>query len=745
MKKLLLAIVLSLLIFNHSFSQGIFSIITGKVIDKETKAPLVGVNVQIVGTYLGGTTGIDGTFVLKKIPLKQCNIRFSMIGYKTEQATDIVLELGSTIEIPIVEMETTVIGMNPIVVTASKQQQDLTVIPHSVSVVPKVELIDRTPLRIDNALESVPGVHFIENHINIRGSSGYTRGIGSRVLLVVDGVPMMNSDNNEINWNILPVMDVEQIEVIKGSGSALYGSNALGGVVNIITKLPTELGRLKIRTVSGFYTDPPYPEWKWTDRTLNYSRNDISYSKSFGNLGMNIAVGYHRSTGYRTDGDFYRLNTSAKLLYNFPDASKLTFYGGYSYENRSEFIEWQDQHNPLLSSPFYSGAKARLNFYDTYLLYQKQLGARLGFKARVSYLSSLMGDQYNRTNDYFPAEGIGAEVKMDWLPLRAHSLTFGAEYKVDGGHTKFIGDHTGYSFSPFIHDQWQLSKKMTLTLGLRYDDYRVINLDVSKNYANINNFIEDIIRPLLEDSEYHENYLNPKLGVNYTPFAGTIVRFSGGSGFRAASITERYINFKYKLFTAVPNENLKAETVWSFDFGLHQEITNNWWIDAAVFHNDYYNYIEPVEEILDDFSLQVQFQNVVRARIRGIEFATKGHWFNNHLGLQANFTYMDAKDLNTDASLSYRPEILAFITPSIKFDPFEFQAEYRYASKIDTVMLYHYDKRVSQKVWVIRTYLRLKPFTAILAINNAFNYAYVQLERNMREIRNVSLTFMYEL
>ncbi len=721
MKRILLTIFLILFIFNHTFSQGIFATITGKVIDKQTKEPLIGVNVQIVGTYLGTTTGGDGAFTLKKIPLKQCTLRFSMIGYKTEQAPDIELELGSVVEVPVVEMETTVIGMNPIVVTASKQQQDLSVVPHSVSVVPKIELIDRVPLRLDDALESVAGVHFIENHINIRGSSGYTRGVGSRVLLVIDEVPMMHSDNNEINWNILPIMDTEQIEVIKGAGSALYGSNALGGVVNVITKSPTEEGRLKIRTVSGYYTGPPYPQWKWTDRTLNFSRNDISYSKSFGDLGVNLGFGYHRSTGYRMDGDFYRLNSSAKLLYRFPDASKLTLYGSYSYENRSEFIEWQDQHNPLVSSFFYSGAKVRMNFYDTYLLYQKQLGPRFGFKLRASYLSSLMGDQYNRANDYFPAEGIGAEAKLDWLPHGAHNLTFGAEYKIDGGHTKFIGDHRGYSIAPFIQDQWQIHRNMTITLGLRYDDYRVMN------------------------SDYHENHLNPKFGINYNPYAGTIFRFSAGSGFRAASITERFINFKYKLFTAVPNEDLKAETVWSFDLGLHQEITNNWWIDAAIFHNDYYNYIEPVEEILDDFSLQVQFQNVVRARIRGFELSTKGSWFNNHLGLQANFTYMDAKDLNTNAPLSYRPEVLAFIVPSIKFNPFEFQAEYRYASKIDTVMLYDYDERISQKVWAFRTYLRLNPFIAILAINNAFNYAYVQLERNMREIRNISLTFMYEL
>ena len=720
MKRFFFAFILLLLFSEVSFSQGIFATITGKVVDSRTREPLTGVNIQIVGTYLGGTSGIDGTYTLKRIPLKICTLRFSMIGYKTAQVADIELELGSVVAVPTVEMEAAAIDMDPIVVTASKQQQNLSVIPHSISVLPELELIDRTPLRLDNALESIAGVHFIENHINIRGSSGYTRGVGSRVLLVVDEVPMMNSDNNEINWNILPVMDVERIEVIKGTGSALYGSNALGGVVNVITKSPSEVGRVKIRTLNAVYTNPLYDDWKWTDRTLNYSRNDISYSKSFGALGINLALGFHRSTGYRTDNDFQRFNSSAKLIYNFPDASKLTFYGGYSYENRSEFIEWQDQHNPLLSSPFYSGARLKMSFYDTYLHYQRQINARMGFKIRVSFISSLLGDQYNRSNDYFPAEGIGVEAKLDWMPHRSHSLTFGTEYKIDGGHSKYIGNHQGYSVAPYIQDQWQIHRNMTLTLGLRYDDYQVVN------------------------STYRESHLNPKFGFNFTPYAGTILRFSSGSGFRAASITERFINFKYKLFTAVPNEDLKAETVWSFDLGLRQQITNNWWIDAAVFLNDYDNYIEPVEEILDDFSLQIQFQNVVRARIRGVEVSTKGSWWKNHLGLDANFTYMNAKDLNTNNPLTYRPDILAFITPSIKFDPVEFQAEYRYASRINSVMLYSYDDRVAQKVWTFRGYLRLRPFTAIIALNNVFNYAYTQLERNLKETRNVSFTFMYE-
>ncbi|MBN2012436.1 TonB-dependent receptor [candidate division KSB1 bacterium] len=735
MKRLLLLISLILMFTGQSIAQHLLGSISGTIVDKKTGEPLPGVNVQIVGTYIGTSANLDGRFMLKKIPLKQCTLRFSMIGYKTKEVPDIVLELGTAVEIPPVELETTVIGMNPVVVTASKQRQDLKVIPHSISVLPEVEMVERVPLRLDNALESVAGVHFVENHINIRGSSGYTRGVGSRVLLVIDEVPMMNSDNNEINWNILPILDIDQIEVIKGAGSALYGSNALGGVVNVITKSPTEKGHFKVRTVNGIYDKPPHAreefygigtrfplvEWQWTNRSLNFAKRDISYSKQIKNLGVNLAFGQHQSTGYRTDGEFLRWNVSSKLQYQFPDASRLVMYGAYSHENRQEFIEWQDQHNAMLSSPYYSDAEYKINAFDTYMLYHKPISSTLGVKVRASFITSLMGDQYNRSTDYFPAEGFGSELKVDWLPFSSHNLTFGTEYRIDGGHTKYIGDHQGFSVAPYVQDQWQVFKMLAITMGIRYDQY------------------------WLKNSDYSENHLNPKLGINFNPFEGTILRFSGGSGFRAASIFERYLNFKYKLFTAVPNPDLKAETSNSFDLGIHQQITNSWWVDGAVFYNRYYNYIEPQEDILDDFSLQVQFRNVVDARIRGFELSTKGSWWQDHIGLQANLTMMDAKDLNDYSHLAYRPKMLSFITPSFTFAPFEFQVEYRYASRFNKVMLYTYDQRVAQKVWTYRLFIRFPNFTAIFALNNAYNYAYTQLERNMSEPRNVTVTFMYDL
>ena len=244
--------------------------IEGVVLSQDTGKPLPGVNIQIMGTFLGASSDLKGNYMIRNVPPGTYTLRFSMIGYAKHQSEKVVVRTEAKTRVS-ATLKETVIGMNPVVVTASKRKQDMTVTPHSISIVSKAELIERVPLRLDQALETVSGVYFIEGSISIRGSSGYTRGIGSRVLLLIDGVPMNISDTNEINWNVLPIFDVEQIEIIKGAGSALYGSNALGGVVNVITHEPSSQGSFKVRTTGGLYDQPflfsPY---------LNYDRLDGS-------------------------------------------------------------------------------------------------------------------------------------------------------------------------------------------------------------------------------------------------------------------------------------------------------------------------------------------------------------------------------------------------------------------------------------------------------------------------------------
>ena len=91
----------------------------------------------------------------------------------------------------------------------------------------------------------------IQYQVNIRGSSGYSRGTGTRVLLLFDGMPFLTGDAGEIIWEAIPVWQIDRVEIVKGAGSALYGSNAIGGVINVITKETSPRQNLRFRTYFG--------------------------------------------------------------------------------------------------------------------------------------------------------------------------------------------------------------------------------------------------------------------------------------------------------------------------------------------------------------------------------------------------------------------------------------------------------------------------------------------------------------
>ncbi|OQX56967.1 hypothetical protein B5M50_06555 [candidate division KSB1 bacterium 4484_219] len=210
--------------------------VTGKVIDSKSKAPLPGANVQIMGTVRGASTDRNGNFTIEKVPPGTYSIRASMIGYRSVTLKNILVRDKQETKV-FFELRETPIEFDPIVVLAGKTKQRLDQAAVSISVVSAKEIKRRNPTNLIEALETVPGINFIGNQINIRGSTGYTYGAGNKVLLLLDGVPVYASDTGEFNWDMLPPLDIKRIEVLKGAGSTLWGASALGGVVNVITPI----------------------------------------------------------------------------------------------------------------------------------------------------------------------------------------------------------------------------------------------------------------------------------------------------------------------------------------------------------------------------------------------------------------------------------------------------------------------------------------------------------------------------
>ena len=135
----------------------------------------------------------------------------------------------------------------------------------------KPKLLETTnTIAVDDALNRISGVDVIDGQANIRGGAGYSYGAGSRVLLLLDGMPIMQTDAAFPNWNDMPIENVGQIEILKGASSALYGSSAMNGIVNIRTAVPTKKPYLRIAPFYTTYFSPKDKTQKWWDKSYRF-------------------------------------------------------------------------------------------------------------------------------------------------------------------------------------------------------------------------------------------------------------------------------------------------------------------------------------------------------------------------------------------------------------------------------------------------------------------------------------------
>ena len=711
-KKILLS-AFSLLVFSAVGFAAETGTISGRVVDAESKEPLPGANIVIVGTLRGASTDLQGNFIIKNIPPGTYAIRASMIGYRTALVRNVKVRARRRVNINLALRETA-IQFDPIVVLAGKTQQRLDQAPVSISVVTARDIERRNPTNIIEALETAPGVHFIGNQINIRGSTGYTFGAGNKVLLLLDGVPVYAADTGEFNWDMLPPLDIKQIEVLKGAGSTLWGASALGGVVNVITKDPTPEGQLLFSFSAGKYDKPYYKEWYWTDpNRLHYTREDISYSKKFGSFGMRVSAGRFITTGYTQVGDARKYNLTGKLEYRFKGGIKWTGYTAYSHINRGFFIQWKGQNDPYEVDESNLKNHAKTNQLNVYTKLAIPFSSRFAINIRGSFVRTLMGNQFGGGGQFNPAIGQGLEVQADWIPYPGHTVTIGLQYQLDAGSTKYFGDHRGYFLGPFVQDEWKVRSNLRVTTGFRYDRYQLIG-------------------------GIKEDLFSPRLGINWQPWPTTSIRASAGSGFRAATIVERFLELSIMNFKIIANPELKAESSWAFDLGFRQYITENWNVDVSFFDNEYWDMIEAHMDLIRG---QIKFRNIFRARIQGVEATTKLS-FPTYLfgvkmtpGLTASITAMNHKDLKWNEPLTYRPKVLATIKSSLRVGKIYVEADYRYASKIEAVKIYPINDRVPMKFVDARLSYDIGSLSLQLGVNNLLQYNYAPMESNLMPMR----------
>ena len=232
MRKIYILLLLTFFVFSVNQAQTISGIIS----DESSNEKLIGVNI-IAKDGKGTATDVFGKYTLK-LTAGEHQITYRYIGYK-DVVKDVSLKNGES-KIIDVNLNFASEQLGTVVVSAGKFEQKLEEITVSMEVI-KPDLIEnKNTTNIQTAIDQVPGVNMTDGQANIRGGSGWSFGAGTRVLVLVDDMPLISGDAGQVQWKLIATENINQVEVIKGASSALYGSSALNGVINIRTAFPSQ-------------------------------------------------------------------------------------------------------------------------------------------------------------------------------------------------------------------------------------------------------------------------------------------------------------------------------------------------------------------------------------------------------------------------------------------------------------------------------------------------------------------------
>ncbi|NQT63010.1 MAG: TonB-dependent receptor [Candidatus Marinimicrobia bacterium] len=697
--------------------------VNGRVIDGRSGEGLPGVNIQIQRSSFGTTTDLEGYYKLEGLSPGEYTLSFSMMGYAPHNERNVAVILDVPVQL-LVQLNSNVLASPQVVVTSSRKEQDILESPFSVSAIGPREIQAKAVVSMIDILSYESGVSTIKGQLNIRGTSGYTMGAGTRSLLLLDGIPMLGSAAGNVTWATIPTSEVDRVEIVKSGGSALYGSSAMGGVVNIITRNAPLKPETRISTKIGVYSHPRIDEWQWREsRGLLYN-TEISHSRSIGNHAAWIRVQKRSDDGFMELNWEEAVNISAKLKLNFGSAHSAALFVNILDDKAGLTSIWKSPANPFeapegSSKDGTQGTKIVLNGHYNYV-YSPDLAIKTKTSAYWNEWTSFGVDpDYSNENRFYEE----VQASKSWTS----SLTsiFGLTMQQNNVNAQIFGDHNSNSFATFLLLEKKL-RHFTLSAGSRWEAYQV-------------------------DGKRQDEVFTPQLALNWKPSPWLDLRISTGKGFRVPTVAEMFTSARRSIFTVEPNPDLISETSINREFGLtllsgQMGVLDLFKLDAAIFHNRFEHFIEPVP----NSDAVIHFTNIADARIMGLEMGLGLSAFNNLIDYKSAFTILDPMETDAEGeildTLSYRHRYHWISSMGIHYWGMDASIEYRYLSRMESVELFQEnnltgaDARVPIHIVNAGLGSSYEDWHFLMRVENVFQYYYTQLERNIEEERIATFT-----
>jgi len=714
--------------------------ITGRVTDAISGEGLAYVNIRLDHASLGTTSDQKGNFKIEGLTDIQYGITFSMIGFRSIHLD----QVSSGSDPVLVEMQAEIYQTDEVVISASRKTQSLSLAPASVGIVTRAQLSESGVKSFEEAFQNINGIQVTRSSgsnvqaLSIRGASEVAGGgIGNRVLLLLDGRPAITPESGGALWNLVPLGAIERIEVIKGAYSSLFGSSAMGGIVNVITKAADTIPHTDVHLHYGFYNRAP----KFTnyDRYNDFHGIDVTHSSQLRKWSYLFNLATKANDGHREKSSFDIYNGYGKLRYDFSPNRSMQVSAMYSDIFNDTPATWLSTTQPYSVAPYRKDDTQHRREWNADIHYLAFAHAHVKYSSRFYYYSNVSDFDFNgdpgndSTNvnigkqfidhEKVNVSRLGHATQVDVSLGEHHYIIGGIEIQsdfVDGRpDTVLYGRHKAWNAGAFIQDQIMLSAKWILTAGIRFDQYKIAHT-------------------------FSEANVNPKVAAVFELTKHISIRGLIARAFRNPSIAERFTKFEQGGGLSFrPNPLLRAEKLTlSTELGTKINVANKLKFDLAFFYNHYKDLISYQQRSIPGESLLFEVINLNKALMQGFEISVDYAPFHG-LRIQTGYTFLDARDASDNRYndvLPYKSKHTAYLSVLTGFKNFRLSLQARARSKIEEVFIYSGSEPDGYVILNGKaSYKFSHHLSSYVSIGNITNVQYEEIERYRMEGRSFTI------
>lgn len=672
MTKTLLSLLSTLLITINCLGQDVT--LSGTIRDKETNEPLVGASV-VTSDKKGVTTDLDGKYKIL-LPKGKHTVTYSFIGYEPK-TKEIDLSSGADV-VKDVQLGLKTEQLDIVVVSASQYEKSIAQETVSMEVVSSKLIQNTNATDLGQAINKTPGVTIQDSQVSIRGGSSWSYGVGTRTAVMQDGMSLMSADLGEPQLRQAPMQNIEQIEVIKGASSVVYGSSALNGVVNVITGWPKSAEPATTVTVfSKLYDNPPnlYSDLTYTskvenpdpanpgqtllvDTVIHYPKDTLkwwddgevrganganfNYARKIDNLDLIVGGVFLHDRSYLSDADEVRggLNFKTRIHDKKHPGRNYGINGNFVYEHSGRFFLAENPNEGALRSAVPSDDRYFRFNLDPHFHSTNDKGLKHSLTSRYMYIMRIS------TNPASTPHAISHQVMVNYQfqkLWKKWSITSGVPVNLGlSSSNLYTGLRVSYSSAIYVQGEFK-TKRLSAVAGVRYE---VIGIDDFTETGS----------PVF------------RTGINYQFGKATNLRASVGQSYRLPTIAERYLSDDLSnLVQVIPNRQLVAEKGLSAELGVTQGIRVSKWLaqlDVAIFYQQYKNLVEYgfvsrtdadslFEGVPEAIFLGLYPQNVSNALVAGYEFGLRSQGKLGPIEVTALVGYTYNYPVNLDSARNY--------------------------------------------------------------------------------------------